>query len=65
MKVYETIAEYYDLIFEQDFKKQAKTCHKILEGLGKNKGLLLDIGCGTGGHLKAFKQLGYNVERIN
>jgi ubiquinone/menaquinone biosynthesis C-methylase UbiE len=65
VKVYKKLAKYYDLMFDFDYSGEAKICHSILERLGKGKGLLLDIGCGTGGHMLAFKALGYRVEGLD
>jgi len=61
MKLYKKLAEYYDLMFSHDYMKEAKVCDKLI---GK-KGFLLDIGCGTGGHMMAFKKLGYEVEGLD
>ena len=33
--------------------------------MGKGDGSLLDVGCGTGGHMLGFKKLGYIVEGLD
>jgi len=52
-------------MFKIDYNKEAKVCHSILKRLGKGDGLLLDVGCGTGGHMVSFKKQGYIVEGLD
>ncbi|MBD3312009.1 methyltransferase domain-containing protein [archaeon] len=65
MKVYNKLAEYYDEVFKIDYEKEAGVCHEVIKKLGGSAGKLLDVGCGTGGHMKAFKELGYEVEGLD
>jgi ubiquinone/menaquinone biosynthesis C-methylase UbiE len=65
VKVYKKLAKYYDLMFKFDYEAEAMICHSILKRLGKGRGRLLDVGCGTGGHMLAFKALGYEVEGLD
>lgn len=65
MKLYKKLAKYYDYAFRINYKQEALTCNKIIRKTGGKKGRLLDVGCGTGGHMKAFKELGYHVEGLD
>lgn len=64
MKVYNKLAEHYDQVFKINYEKEAGVCHRIIKKLGGGR-KLLDVGCGTGGHMKAFKELGYEVEGLD
>lgn len=60
-------SRYYDLLYkEKDYKGEVEYVNKLIERYSKNKPeTLLDIGCGTGKHLKCFKDLGYIVYGID
>lgn len=57
---YERQAVYYDAIYEasgKDYKKEAAFVHHVIEKYKKSEGNeLLDVGCGTGGHLPFLKE---------
>ncbi len=65
MKLYHKLAKYYDCFFQGSYDKEARVISNILRRLGVKGGLLLDVGCATGGHMKAFKGLGYEVEGLD
>jgi SAM-dependent methyltransferase len=62
-------SEYYDLLYsEKDYIKEFDYINNIINihipQKNKNK-TILDIGCGTGKHLKLFKDTGYTVFGID
>jgi len=65
---YEKQAKYYDAIYEavgKDYKKESDKIHKIIETYKQSTGQrLLDIACGTGGHI-AFLKKWYQVEGLD
>jgi len=64
MKLYDKVAPYYDELLKQDYKSDARIYDKIIRRFTKGK-KLLEAGCSTGGHLLAFKELGYEVTGID
>ena len=57
LHAYRKLAEYYDLIYSfKDYKKEAEEISKLILKYKKNEGKsLLDVGCGTGLHIKYLK----------
>ena len=55
--MYKELAEYYDLIYHwKDYKAEADTIKELIEKYKKSDGTyLLDVGCGTGMHIKYFR----------
>ena len=55
--MYKELAEYYDLIYHwKDYKTEADKIKEIIEKYERSDGNnLLDVGCGTGMHVKYFK----------
>lgn len=55
--MYTKLAKYYDLIYHwKDYKKEAARIKKLVKKHKKSIGKeLLDVACGTGHHLKFFK----------
>jgi ubiquinone/menaquinone biosynthesis C-methylase UbiE len=65
---YKRQAVYYDAIYEaqgKDYKKESEQLHDAIERYKTSSGSkLLDVGCGTGGHL-AFLRAWYSVEGLD
>lgn len=55
---YGPAAQYYDLIYSwKNYRLEAAKLRVLLEGLrGEKGGRLLDVACGTGGHLQFLKK---------
>ncbi len=55
--MYKELAKYYDLIYLwKDYETEANTIKELIKKYKKSDGnQLLDVGCGTGMHIKYFK----------
>ena len=61
---YDGLAEWYDAEFcETDSGRRTRAL--ALRLLGEGSGRLLDVGCGTGAHTAAFRELGWNVTGVD
>lgn len=60
-------SQYYNLLYkEKDYKSEVDYINEINKMYSKKDSKnLLDIGCGTGKHLKCFKDMGYTVSGID
>lgn len=59
---YVAFAECYDeLTGNVDYEKRGQYFHTILKKYGKEKGILLDLACGTGSLSEFFARLNYDV----
>lgn len=59
---YGNFAPFYDeLTGNIDYEKRGRYFHKILQQHGKEKGILLDLACGTGSLSEFFARLNYEV----
>lgn len=62
MPSYEAFAAYYDrLTADIDYPARAAYFDRILISHGGNRGILLDLGCGTGSLCEAMAALGYDM----
>lgn len=66
-KGYGIFAEYYDVLTQNiDYRKRAEYFHSLIKKLGgKQRGLLLDLACGTGSLSEAMDDLGYDVIAVD
>lgn len=57
LRAYRELAKYYDIIYSfKDYKKESDDIARLISKYKKNKGKsLLDVGCGTGMHIKYLK----------
>ncbi|MHA1556615.1 MAG: class I SAM-dependent DNA methyltransferase, partial [Candidatus Heimdallarchaeota archaeon] len=55
---YETLAKYYDKVYElKDYKGESKILEQLIKQYKKSAGKeLLDVACGTGTHLNFLKE---------
>ena len=54
MKIFSKYSEYYDFIYQK--KNYLKETNYVLSHLKEKPYNILDIGCGTGSHLKFFNK---------
>jgi len=66
-KVFDKYAKYYDLLYmDKDYKKECDFMEKIFEKyLDSKPKKILDLGCGTGGHLTILARRGYEITGID
>jgi len=66
-ELYKSLAIFYDKIYHwKDYEKEAKILKKLVLKYRKSSGnLLLDVGCGTGEHIKFFSQLGFECAGVD
>ncbi len=57
--MYKELAKFYDLIYHwKDYKAEAETIQELIKKFKTSDGyILLDVGCGTGMHIKYFKEV--------
>ncbi len=55
--IYEIMAKYYDEMYSwKDYEKETQRLVEIIDGFKSNEGkTLLDVGCGSGGHIKYLR----------
>ena len=62
MKVFDTYARYYDLLYaNKDYAGEATFVDRTLRQHGAGGGSLLELGCGTGKHALELAQRGWEV----
>jgi SAM-dependent methyltransferase len=63
MARYDGVADWYDTEFLGDSHDPGRMA--ALELLGQGPGRLLDLGCGTGAHTVAFREVGWDVTGVD
>lgn len=59
---YDIFSEFYDeLMYDADYDKMAEYSDGVFKSNGIDKGILLDLGCGTGNMSLRMSELGYDV----
>lgn len=60
-KPFDSLAPYYDLTYKsKSYDRESAAIHRFIQKtLKKRAGTLLDLGCGTGGHIQFFAHKGY------
>ena len=65
---YERFAQYYDLLYKaqgKDYEREACRLHRLIQRYKTSQGKrLLDVGCGTGEHLRYLRAF-YQVEGVD
>jgi len=62
----EIYSKYYDLLYkDKNYQEEFDYIQKIISKHGSPGKNILDIGCGTGKHLKYFKDAGYNIAGVD
>lgn len=67
MAHYSQAAEFYDLLYQndKDHAAEATLLGKLIRELNPAAATLLDVGCGTGSHARAFIDSGFTVDGID
>jgi ubiquinone/menaquinone biosynthesis C-methylase UbiE len=62
-----SLARYYDKIYHwKNYEKEARTLEKLIRKYKKSSGnLLLDVGCGTGEHIRYFSEMGFESTGVD
>jgi len=62
----DTYSKYYNLLYkDKNYQEEYDYIRKIINKHGARKKNILDIGCGTGKHLKYFKDDGFTVAGVD
>lgn len=59
--MYTAFAQFYDVFMNVDYAKRAVYFDALLQQYGVQKGILLDLGCGTGNLSFEMEKCGYDV----
>lgn len=66
MEAYTDFSKVYDIFMDETpYEEWAEFIHKLVVKMGINKGLLLDLGCGTGTMSEIFAKMEYDVIGID
>lgn len=64
--LYSDLSAYYDLMCADiDYLAQSNTAHRLQHIFGNQGKNLLDLGCGTGPHIRHFIDLGYHCQGLD
>lgn len=67
MSNFNRYAQFYDLFYQKkDYKRESEFVFELLKNLGlKKPRRILDVGCGTGGHVLRLAEKGFHVDGID
>ena len=66
MKVFNDYASYYDLLYKtKNYGEEVDYVIDLLKQYNPNIKTILDLGCGTGGHVFLFEKKGLNTEGVD
>ena len=66
MKVFNRLAEYYDLIYSfKNYEAESKYIHQLIKKYSLQTKDLLNLGCGTGNHDFFLQEKGYAITGID
>ena len=66
MSVFENYASYYDLLYrDKDYAGEADFVHSLINKYSNDAKLILELGCGTGGHAEHLVKLDYTVHGVD
>lgn len=57
--LYSTLAQYYELIINRDYRKETEYLIEIINEHSKGSTSIIDLGCGIGMHIKYLSEKGY------
>jgi SAM-dependent methyltransferase len=66
MKIFESYAHYYDLLYQdKDYDGEVNFILKMLKLYAPNASEILELGCGTGAHAVLLAKQGYKIQGID
>jgi len=66
-ELYTSLARFYDRIYHwKDYEKEVQILKKLIQKYKQSsENLLLDVGCGTGEHVKYFSKMGFECVGVD